>query len=77
MAKKIFVYHIDSDVPVPEETGPTLPPIRQLEPGESILFSIDKRSSVQSIASKMKREEGKVFTIQRIDEDNARIWRVK
>lgn len=74
MSNKIEVYQIDNGVPVP---GTALPPIRQLGVGESILFTLDKRNSVQSFASRLKRETGWKFKIQKQDENNARVWRVE
>lgn len=79
MAKAIKVYQIDSDVPVPgdlkDRTEPI--PISKLEPGQSILFPAERRQAVQAYASKLKARRGKVFTIQKVDDNNARIWRVE
>lgn len=76
---KIPVYDIDSGVPVPEQPGPSARqqvPVHSLEPGESILFPLSIRRAVTSIAQRLKAE-GKTFTIKKMDEHNARIWRVK
>lgn len=76
---KIPVYSIDSGVPVPESATPTRQqiPIHMLEVGDSILFPASKRAVVAPFASRLKKTEGKVFVIKKMDEDNVRIWRVK
>lgn len=78
MTQKIDVYHIDSGVPVPlSATRRTLPPLRDLELGESIVFPLAQRFKVQQKASKLKARTGKVFTIRKMDEQTARVWRVE
>lgn len=70
----ITVYQIDSGVPVPE--GSRVPiPLSKLEIGESILFPLQKRASVQSQASAVGRRTGKVFTVRKQGEKTARVWR--
>jgi hypothetical protein len=72
---KIPVYSIDTGVPVPETYGSF--PLAQLKVGESILFPLEKRRSVATLASKLKKDEGKVYTIKKMDDNNARVWRVE
>lgn len=71
---KIEVYKIESNVKVPTRA---FPPLNLLEVDDSIQFSLDKRRSVQTVASKLKREQGKEFTVKKIDNTTARIWRTK
>lgn len=72
----IPVYQIDSGVPIPEEKY-TRVPLEQLEVSDSIQFPISKRRSVASLASRLKKETGKEFTVKKMDERNCRIWRTK
>lgn len=74
MSKQIEVYQIDTGVPLP---GTALPPIRQLAVGESILFPLNKRNTVQSLASRLKKETGREFKIQKQSDEAARVWRIK
>lgn len=73
---EIKVYKIDGGVPMPDK-GTALPPIRQLEIGESILFPLNKRASVQSLASHVRRDTGRRFKVQKQDNNTARVWRVE
>lgn len=78
MADKPPVYKIDSNVPVPDIKDRAEPvPLSTLEPGESILFPLSRRRTVQTHASRLKTTAGKVFTIKKVDADSARIWRVQ
>lgn len=70
----IPVYNIDSGVPVPDDSHV---PIEQLKVGESILFPLEKRPSVQTSASRMKHNDGWEFRVKKMDEENARVWRTK
>lgn len=72
---KIPVYTIDTGVPVKDRN--TSPPLMQLEVGQSVLFPLQKRMSVQTTASKIKKETGKKFVIRKMDDDNARVWRTE
>ena len=74
--KKIPVYSIDTDVPIPDAPDSAVP-IDTLEVGDSILFPSDKRSKVQQLASKLKQRKGKVFTVRNIGENECRVWRVE
>lgn len=76
MSGKIEVYQIESNVPMPDK-GTSLPPIRKLEVGESILFPLVKRNTVQSLASRVKRETGRKFKVQKQDDKTARVWRIE
>lgn len=73
--KKIEVkYTVDKGVPVP--VRPEALPLDNLEIGESIRFPIEQRNNVQSQASKLKANKGKVFTVQYDrDEGDCRVWR--
>lgn len=71
----IEVYEIDDNVPLPDEVK--VIPLETLDVGSSILFPNSRRAAVQAYASRIKRNSGKVFTIKKLDEANARIWRVK
>lgn len=79
MSKKIKVYSIDQDIPVPErargEVGSV--PLDLLGVGESVLFSEEIRSGVQSTASKLKKNKGKEFTVRNVGSGNCRVWRTK
>jgi len=69
-------YEVETGVPVPvRNTSPRLS-IGRLEVGQSIVFSLEKRATVQSNASRIKKYEGKEFTIKKIDDKQCRIWRV-
>lgn len=72
MRKKIEVANIDTGIPVPDRASY---PIRDLAVGESFVFPLNKRGSVQTKASKIKAETGHDYTIRKIDNDTARIWR--
>ena len=48
--------------------------MREMAVGDSFLFPLAKRGTVQTYASVMKHE-GKVFTIRRQDGESARCWR--
>lgn len=72
--KKIPVYNIDTGVPIPKIVSM---PLQSLEVGESFLFPLDMRRSVQTIASRTKRLTGKEYTVKKMDDNVARIWRKK
>lgn len=71
---KITPYVIDTGVPVPEDSNIPVP-IDKLEVGESIVFPLKDRGTVQSRASNYKKRQGKVFIIKKEDKDSARVWR--
>lgn len=68
-------YEVETGVPIPVRGEPRLP-IGRLKVKESIVFSISKRATVQSNASRIKKYEGKEFTIKKISDTEARIWRI-
>lgn len=68
-------YSIDSGVPVPVRTAQV--PIKDLKVGDSILFNIDSRAKVQARASTLKRTQGKEFTVKKVNNTEARVWRTK
>ena len=74
--KKIEPYVVESNVPIPVKVL-SLPPLRELKVGESIVFPLEKRPSVQTAAFKLKRDEGLEFRVKKLDETSARIWRTK
>lgn len=71
---KVDVVTIDTGVPVPARAHY---PLEDLKVGESFLFPLKKRSSVQSLASRLKADEGREFTVKKMDADNCRVWRTK
>lgn len=71
----INVNKIDSEVPVPVRLGLNIP-LEKLEVGESILFPVELRSNVQSKASRVKKATGMNFTIKKLSDKSARIWRI-
>jgi len=77
MVKKIPVYQIDSDVPMPEEpeTFNDAFPLERLEVGESFEFPYEHRKYVQSRASTIKRRKGMEYTVRKVDDKSARVWR--
>lgn len=74
MSKKIEVTEITSEYPIPVRVSH---PMDRLEVGESYSFPLAKRASVQTTASRIKKEHGKEFTIKKIDDEVARVWRTK
>lgn len=76
---KATVFTIDTGVPVPAKEPSTREqvPVHQLDVGESILFPLELRRAVSSIASRLKESDGKKFTIRKEGAANARIWRVE
>jgi hypothetical protein len=74
--KKIPVrYEIDDGVNIPVTRLHV--PLRDLEVGQSVEFPKERRASIASIASRLKRETGRVFTIKITNESTCRIWRVE
>lgn len=71
---KIPVTTIDTGVPVPERVNY---PIRELKVGESFVFPLEKRKIVQSRASVIKTDTGREFTVKKMNDETARIWRTK
>lgn len=75
---KVPIYQIDSGVPVPAYGVKTRDkvPVHQLKVGDSILFPNELRKGVTALAQRLKKEEGRKFTIKKQDEQHARIWRL-
>lgn len=66
---------VDEGVPIPVQRISV--PLDSLEVGQSFEFPLAKRSSVQSLASRLKKSTGKTFTVRTIDQNKARVWRTK
>lgn len=75
MGQKIDVVTIDSGIPIPSSREKY--PLSELKVGESFSFRTEKRASVQSAASLMKRTTAKEFRIRKIEDGICRVWRVK
>jgi hypothetical protein len=81
--KQIGVYTIDEDVEIPDSRAIdrtkeySLPPLAALEVGQSVLFPLELRKSVQTTASRIKKVDGKDFVVRKVDTDSARVWRTK
>lgn len=79
MAKSITVYKIDNDVPVPKDAKrPSIRemvPIDDLDIGDSVEFPLRLKAIVATTATRLKRD-GKLFTVKKIDDKKARIWRI-
>jgi len=79
--RQIGVYTVEDDVEIPEATEVareySLPPLSVLDVGESVMFPLELRKSVQTTASRIKRANGREFVVRKVDADNARVWRVK
>lgn len=73
MARKIEVVKIDSNVPMPVQRYPLM----NLKVGESFEFPIERRDLIQTNASTIKRRKGREFTVRKVNETTARVWRVK
>ena len=74
----INVYKVEKDVPIPEPKKRSgVVPLSSLGVGESVEFPANLRRNVASSASRIKRKEGKDFTIRIVDEENCRVWRTK
>ena len=71
----IEVYEVDTAVPIPEARQRM--PLNSLEVGESFLFPLSKRASVQTLTSKLKRDKDKEFVVKKQDNEVARVWRTK
>lgn len=74
MAKNIPVYQVEDDVPIPVKIST---PLERLAVGESFSFPLDKRRSIQTQASALKKRDDKEFTVRKVDDEVARVWRTK
>lgn len=70
------MFDIDKEVPIPEPDRVTDYPLTKLEVGDSFVFPLEKRASVQSLVSGLKRNGFGVFTIKKISDTECRVWRV-
>lgn len=80
MGKSIGVYVVESGVAVPDAGASwqySLPPLSVLDVGESVLFPIKLRRSVQTTVSRIKKANGREFVVRKVDAENARVWRTK
>lgn len=75
MSKIPVDYKVDDNVPVPVRGTSALKTLRNLKPGQSILFPAEKRATIASTASRLKARENMAFVIKTIDKDSFRIWR--
>ena len=71
----INVSEIESSEPIPVRIEHSVP-LEKLEVGQSILFPLVLRANVQSKASRVKRMTGKNFTIKKLNDKSARVWRI-
>jgi hypothetical protein len=74
--RKIGVYKVNTHAEVPVKIRGQLPPIQELQIGESLRFQLSQRRAVQGKASKLKQEVGMIFTVKKEDDEYARIWRI-
>lgn len=70
-------FRIDSDIPIPKPIETPSVPLEDLQVGESILFDLELRSKVQMSATRLKQATSKEFTVRKVSEKDARIWRTK
>lgn len=70
---------MDKNIPIPEPRLNVLDKyeLRSLEPGDSILVPLEVRRQVQIALSRYKARSGRVFTIRKVDDNNARVWRIE
>ena len=67
-------YTVDTGVPIPESKGV---PLRTLKVGESVVFPLSRRNSIQSMVAVLKKTTGREYTVKKINGEEARVWRVK
>lgn len=67
-------FTVERQVPIPNKENV---PVKELEVGDSVAFPEFKRNAVASTASRLKKEEGKEFTVRKIGENTCRVWRTK
>lgn len=72
-------FKIDNDVPVPagHKRFNTRVPYQQLDVGESILFPLEQRHGVAANSATHAKRYDKKFTVRKVSDTEARIWRVK
>jgi hypothetical protein len=76
MTRKVDVFNIEADVPMPEPFKGSLP-LDNLEVGESFEFDSELRNKAQSLATRLKKSKGKEFTVRLVNEKHCRVWRTK
>lgn len=67
-------YTIDDGVKIPVRKHL---PVHDLEVGQSFEFPIGERPSITTVTSRLKKRDGRVFTVQKINETTCRVWRVE
>jgi urease accessory protein UreE len=78
MSKRVTVnYPIEEGIAIPVKVASKSIPIQNLEVGQSLLFPLDRRSYVQTKASRLKSDEGRLYEVHKVDNKNCRIWRKK
>lgn len=73
--KNIPVHVIESSVPIPVSKEHI--PVRELKVGQSVVFGLSERPYVQSLTSQLKRRRGSEYTVRKINDKEARVWRIK
>lgn len=68
-------YKIDAGVPLPKRK-PTVR-LSKMKLNESIAFPEAQRASVQSTASRLKKDKAMWFTIQKMPDGVCRVWRIQ
>lgn len=67
-------YKIDKGIPAPRKQ---VVPLNKMKVNESFAFPETERNNIASRASVLKKTKGKWFTIQKVDPETCRIWRIK
>lgn len=70
----IQVVQVTSEVPIPVRIEY---PLDKMEVGESFTFPEERRNTMQSRVSILKKRNGKHFTIKKVEDNQCRLWRVK
>lgn len=70
---KIQVYEVQDDVPVPIDI---LRVLREMEKGQSFTFPPERRRTVATYASKVRKETGHKFVL-RVEDNIGRVWRAE
>lgn len=78
MPKIPVKYTVEKNIPVPVvRPGRSGVPLQELDIGHSVVFNLEYRNAVQSFATRLKKREGKEFTVSKISGQQCRVWRVK
>lgn len=79
--RQIGVYIVEDNVEIPDVADTireyALPPLSVLDVGESVMFPMELRKSVQTTASRIKKANGREFVVRKVDTENVRVWRTK